>query len=319
MYRFPDFPDQVYVELTNACNARCTICATPDMERKRRVMPFELFRKIIDECARYRARRILPFLHGETLLVPGVFDYFRYIRRTSPTSHVNLTTNGSRLDPDVAATILEEELVDSLIVSIDGADKETFERIRIGLNYDEVRANVLGFIRRRNALGKNRPKVSIAMVTVEENRHCRKAFERAWQEADEVRFSVYFNWAGQLQNHGRVPHKLNFCERIYHYITILADGRVALCCFDSEATHSVGDVSHQSIHEVWHSDSFNRKREGLYRRDFDRMTLCGRCDYINHPAWTAPLVRIRPYLQRSFPQVTGAADRVYKKWLVRQP
>ena len=74
-YRYPDFPDQVYVELTNACNARCTICATPTMLRKRSVMPFELFRKIIDECGRRGARKILPFLHGETLLVPGVLDY----------------------------------------------------------------------------------------------------------------------------------------------------------------------------------------------------------------------------------------------------
>jgi radical SAM protein with 4Fe4S-binding SPASM domain len=317
MYTFPDFPDQVYVELTNACNARCTICATPEMQRQRKVMSFELFRKIIDECGRHRARRILPFLHGETLLVPGVFDYFRYIRRASPSSHVNLTTNGSRLGPHVAATLLEEDLLDSLIISVDGADKETFEQIRIGLNFDQVRDNVLGFIRRRNALGKDRPKVSVAMVTVAENRHCREAFEKTWQEADEVRFSVYFNWAGQLENHGRVANKLNFCERMYHYITILADGRVALCCFDSEANHAVGDVSGQSIHEVWHSQGFEQKRRALYRRDFREMDLCGRCDYINHPAWTAPLVRIRPYVQRSFPRITGAADRVYKKWLVK--
>ena len=60
MYSYPDFPDQVYVELTNACNARCTICATPSMKRKRTIMSFDLFRKIVDECARYRARRILP-------------------------------------------------------------------------------------------------------------------------------------------------------------------------------------------------------------------------------------------------------------------
>ena len=133
MYSYPDFPDQVYIELTNACNARCTICATPSMKRKRAVMSFELFRKIVDECARYRARRILPFLHGETLLVPGVLDYFRYIRMVSPESHLNLTTNGSRLDAEIAETLLQENLLDSVIVSVDGADKQTFEAIRLGL------------------------------------------------------------------------------------------------------------------------------------------------------------------------------------------
>jgi len=317
MYSYPDFPDQVYIELTNACNARCTICATPSMKRKRSVMSFDLFRKIVDECARRRARRILPFLHGETLLVPGVLDYFRYIRKASPASHLNLTTNGSRLDAEISETLLQEDLLDSVIVSVDGADKPTFEGIRLGLDFAQVRSYVLHFIQRRYQLGKLTPRVSVAMVTVEENKHCRKQFEEVWRAADEVRFSVYFNWAGKLDNGGRTPHKVNFCERIYHYITILADGRVALCCFDSEATYSVGDVSRQSIHEVWHSEAFNEKRAWLYDKDFDRLKLCGQCDYINHPAWTAPLVRIRPYIQRSLPQLSTAADRIYKKWLMR--
>ncbi|HXK62675.1 MAG TPA: radical SAM protein [Acidobacteriota bacterium] len=317
MYRYPDFPDQVYVELTNACNARCTICATPNMQRRRAIMSFDLFRKIIDECGRYRVRRILPFLHGETLLVPGVLDYFRYIRRASPGSHVNLTTNGSRLNADMTEAFLQENLLDSLIISVDGADKQTFEGIRLGLDFDEIRENVLYFMKRRNEQGKTTPKVSVAMVTVEENKHCRKQFEEVWRGVDEVRFSVYFNWAGKLENSERTPHKVNFCERIYHYITILADGRVAMCCFDSEAAYCVGDINRKSIYEVWHSDSFNQKRRWLYERNFNQLKLCGQCDYINHPAWTAPLVRIRPYIQRRLPGLGAAADRVYKKWLMK--
>ena len=81
MYRYPDFPDHVYVELTNICNARCTICATPAMKRPRMIMAPELFRKIVTECGENRARKLLPFLHGESLLVPGVLDYFRQARR----------------------------------------------------------------------------------------------------------------------------------------------------------------------------------------------------------------------------------------------
>src|SRR6476619_1771315 len=145
MYRYPDFPDHVYVELTNICNARCTICATPSMERKRSIMPMPLFRKIVDECGRRKAKKILPFLHGESLLVPGVVDYFRYIRKAAPETHINLTTNGSKLSADLAETFLQEDLLDSVIVSIDGGDKQTFESIRLGLSYDEVRDNVLHF------------------------------------------------------------------------------------------------------------------------------------------------------------------------------
>lgn len=317
MYAYPDFPDQVYIELTNACNAKCTVCATPAMKRSREIMPWELFRKIVDECADQKARKILPFLHGETLLVPGVLDYFRYIRQTTPGTHVNLTTNGSRLTAALAEEILRDDLLDSVIVSIDGGDKDTFEKIRINLSYDEVRENVLGFLRMRNRLGKASPKVSVAMVTVEENKHTRKKLEEVWAEADEVRFSVYFNWAGKLENNGRTDHKINFCERLQHYITILADGRVAMCCFDSEGDFAVGDIRQNSIREVWHSIAFNEKREMLYRREFDKMELCARCDYINHPRWVTPFARLRPLASRSFPQLTSAAESLYKNWLMR--
>ncbi len=317
MYKYPEFPDHVYVELTNICNARCTICATPAMKRPREIMSKELFRKIVTECGERGATKILPFLHGESLLVPGVIDYFREARELAPSAHINLTTNGSRLTEEVSEDFLREDLIDSLIVSVDGGDKATFEGIRLGLNYDEVRNNVLRFIRRRRELGKDLPRVSIAMVTVDENKHTRKKFRDEWQEADEVRYSVYFNWAGQLDNEGRTVNKINFCERMYHYITILADGRVAMCCFDSEAEYAVGDVSTQSLHEVWHSEAFDKLRTFLYRRDFDQLKICGKCDYVNHPGWLTPFLRMRPRLQDTFPGLVESTGRIYKRWLTR--
>src|SRR5688572_380707 len=110
MHRVPGFPDQVYVELTNACNARCTTCATPQMVRPRAIMPQELFRRIIDQCAEHGARKILPFLHGESFLVPEILDYFAYVRRHAPDSHLNVTTNGSKLTPEMTERILQDDL-----------------------------------------------------------------------------------------------------------------------------------------------------------------------------------------------------------------
>lgn len=317
MYHYPEFPDHVYVELTNVCNARCTICATPTMLRSREFMSPELFQKIVDECGQQNAKKILPFLHGETLLVPGVVDYFRYVRDRAPATHVNLTTNGSRLDEELTEVFLREDLLDSVIVSIDGGDRETFESIRLGLSYPEVRRNVLHFIRQRNRMGKTSPSVSISMVTVQENRDTRESLRREWAEADEVRFAVYFNWAGKLSNGARSSHKVNFCERLYHYITILADGRVAMCCFDSEAEYTVGDLKDQTVYQVWHSDSFKEKRRWLYERDFDNIKLCEGCDYINHSSWTGPLIRLRPRVQNTFPRLATGVENLYKKWMMR--
>jgi radical SAM protein with 4Fe4S-binding SPASM domain len=314
MYRHPAFPDQVYVELTNTCNARCTICATPTMSRKRQIMEFDLFRKIIDECGQRRAFKILPFLHGETLLVPGVLDYFRYIRRVSPHSHINLTTNGSKLTAEIAEPILREDLLDSLILSVEGADQQTYERIRSGLRFEEVRNNFLQFLELRRELGKTKPHLSVAMVVIDENRSRKREFADMWKGADEVRYSLFFNWAGKLDREDyRSRNRLNFCERLYNYITVLADGRVALCCFDSNGEYILGDIRNQSIDEVWHSKEFAQIRRKLYDRKFDQLHLCARCDYIRHPAWVTTFARLRPYVQRRLPRLANAMDGVYKK------
>jgi radical SAM protein with 4Fe4S-binding SPASM domain len=315
MHRYPAFPDQVYVELTNTCNARCTICATPTMKRKRQVMDFDLFRKIIDECGKRRAFRILPFLHGETLLVPGVLDYFRYIRRVSPQSHINLTTNGSRLTGEISEAILREDLLDSVIFSVEGADRRTYELIRSGLSFEEVRSNFLQFLNLRRQFGKSKPHISVAMVLVDQNRSSKKEFAEVWKGADEVRFSLFFNWAGKLEvEEPRSGHRLNFCERLYHYVTILADGRVALCCFDSNGEYILGDVRNQTIDEVWHSQEFAQVRRQLCERKFDQLHLCARCDYIRHPAWVSQFVRFRPYVQKKMPRLANMLDGVYKRW-----
>lgn len=278
-------------------------------------MSRDLFRKVVAECGRQGAKKLLPFLHGESLLVPGVLDYFRDARKLAPQTHINLTTNGSKLSPELSEEILNERLIDSLIVSIDGGDRETFEAIRLGLKYDEIRENVRYFIRRRGELNVHDLKVIISMVTVPENKHTRRQLREAWSEADDVRFSVYFNWAGELEGERRTSNKVNFCERLYHYITILADGRVAMCCFDSEGTHSVGDIQSQSIHEVWHSPAFREKRRLLFEKDFDQLDICGRCDYVNHPDWMTPLLRLKPRVQDRFPQLVDVAGSLYKRWL----
>jgi MoaA/NifB/PqqE/SkfB family radical SAM enzyme len=317
MHRVPGFPDQVYVELTNACNARCTTCATPQMVRPRAIMPQELFRRIIDQCAEHGARKILPFLHGESFLVPEILDYFAYVRRHAPDSHLNVTTNGSKLTPEMTERILRDDLLDSMIFSIDGGDRRTFESIRLGLSYDEVRGNALHLIRRRNALGKKRPHVSVAMVTTPENRHTRAQLQEAWKEADQVRFSVFFNWAGQIQKETACSQKQNFCERLFHYMTILADGRVALCCFDSEGHHVVGDASTMPLIDIWRSPELARLRRLMFERQFDELPLCSRCDFINQPAWAQKAIRYHPLMQQKFPKATFHLENLYKRWLIR--
>src|SRR5687768_18596097 len=47
----PTLPEIVQIESTNICNAKCVFCPRDDMHRKQGIMSFDLFKKIVEECA----------------------------------------------------------------------------------------------------------------------------------------------------------------------------------------------------------------------------------------------------------------------------
>src|SRR5687768_2112879 len=49
--RSPILPEIVQIESTNICNAKCVFCPRDDMHRKQGIMSFDLFKKIVEECA----------------------------------------------------------------------------------------------------------------------------------------------------------------------------------------------------------------------------------------------------------------------------
>lgn len=281
-------PSQITIEVTNICNARCTICPAANMTRERKVMGFQLFKKVIDELAEINySGLVIPELVGESLLAPNFVDYLRYIRERLPDAEVELFSNASKLDK-VAEPILNEDLLDTLIVSFDGGTKETYEAVRRGLSFDKVSSNVHNFLSRRSELGKKKPHVEIHMVVTKENHHTKGRLRELFEDADVVVFVGYVNWGGQ---HGTSSHpkgkmasflrKLNFCGFLNYVMCIMANGDVALCCMDFDGREIIGDVRSHSIMDVWNGEKRNQKIDDLKHRRFERLPLCAGCSIIS--------------------------------------
>jgi MoaA/NifB/PqqE/SkfB family radical SAM enzyme len=76
-HRLPDFPFLVDIELTNHCNLACIMCPRHAMKRDKGFMSDEIFRKIIDECAKYKTPiRFIRF--GEPFLHPNIVEFCEY-------------------------------------------------------------------------------------------------------------------------------------------------------------------------------------------------------------------------------------------------
>lgn len=136
-------PETLIVETTNLCNAKCTMCIIPVMGRTRGSMSQELFGKIIEDASRSGIRLISLQHIGEPLIDEKLFDRIRLIKKYG--LKVMFHTNGSLLDVEKAKLILETG-VDIVGISLDAFSKETYQSVRKGLSFEEVKRNVINLM-----------------------------------------------------------------------------------------------------------------------------------------------------------------------------
>ncbi|MGQ0663115.1 MAG: radical SAM/SPASM domain-containing protein [Pseudomonadota bacterium] len=133
-------PTKLDIENVSRCNFRCTMCLVSDWKKGQRAadMPLAEFKKLIDE--QYGLVEIKLQGLGEPLMQRD--DFFRMIAYARARHiWVRTTTNASLLHLKDNFSKLIDTDVNELQISIDGADKATFEKIRRGSVFGRVVAN----------------------------------------------------------------------------------------------------------------------------------------------------------------------------------
>ena len=287
------FPSMVQVEVTNACNARCIMCPHQKMTRVKAPISDALFSKIMEECVRNKDKVLafLPNNFGEPLLNPRLADYVALARKDLPGAEIAIFTNGALLNAVRAKELIGNGL-DQINISFDGFSKETYEKIRIGLNFDEVNDNVAAFIGLRNSLGRKKPLVNLAFVAMPENAGEIPAFRNKWASlADKITIGTFCNWGGEVP--GEVTSSVRNtvrhpCTRLWSHFIVLNNGDVPLCCQDYNGEYLLGNINKQSIAEIWNGAAINRYREFHLRRELDAVPICRSCNFWqqqNEPIW----------------------------------
>lgn len=136
----PDYlPIRLDVENVSRCNFACTMCAVSKWPKGRRApdMSLDCFKRLID--AQYGVVEVKLNGLGEPLMGRHYFDMIRFARWRH--IWVRMTTNASLLHVNGNYRELVDSGVNDIDISIDGADKATFESIRIQSDFDQVVAN----------------------------------------------------------------------------------------------------------------------------------------------------------------------------------
>jgi MoaA/NifB/PqqE/SkfB family radical SAM enzyme len=184
------FPPVVRLETTNACNARCIICPHRDMQRPITTMDDGLFNRLIDECADAGCREVHLHNFGEPLLDKRIEDRIAYAKQKG-IRRIKIFCNGSLLNPDRARRLIEAGL-DEIKVSLDGASREEFERIRTPLKFDTVVQNVIELVKLRDAMHA-KLKVRVACCSTTDKEATMRTLEKV---VDKFAFGKLHNWGG---------------------------------------------------------------------------------------------------------------------------
>jgi radical SAM protein with 4Fe4S-binding SPASM domain len=278
-------PDIVQIESTNLCNAKCVFCPRDEMHRRQGIMQMDLFRKIVDECAALGITHVRVHNYGEPFLDKQLVEKVRYAKAKG-IREVGMISNGSLIDEDVARGMIDAGL-DAINISVDASGKETFERTRVNLKYDDVIGNIKTLVRLRGEAGKVRPKLILSFVR-QDNSADEQRFIDEWKQiADKIHVTDLHNWAGTLNAKSDVQYP---CYRLWQTFTVLWDGRVSLCCADFDGRHVLGDLRTSTIAQVWNSAPYRAVRR--QHLEHGGPEICRSCDLPkkDSPLWVSRLI-----------------------------
>lgn len=145
----------LFVEITNACNFKCTWCPDEVMDRRRGFMPREKVERLIDEVAQKRAwlGPLYPVkLHqmGEPMLHPDLAEIVAYAEARGV--GIELNTNCGLITEERVDALYRAGLT-NLILSYQTPDAQTFRtRKAPRIAFDEYRGKVRLAVERKVAL-----------------------------------------------------------------------------------------------------------------------------------------------------------------------
>jgi radical SAM protein with 4Fe4S-binding SPASM domain len=265
------FPRVVRIETTNACNARCTICPHSASSRPITRMDETLFVRLIDECASSGCREIHLHNFGEPLMDKRLEQRINYAKNRG-IKKVKIFSNGSLLDRARAKRLLDAGL-DEIKISIDGASKEEFERIRVPLKFETVIENTVELVALRN-VARSPLKVLVTCCSTSDKQASMQPLKNV---VDGFFFCKIHNWGGIEQTNGRKRIRKP-CSRLWRNLTVLASGDVSLCCLDYDGQYLLGRLDENTtIREIWNNHAYRQARLWHKQGRQDQIPLCANC------------------------------------------
>jgi MoaA/NifB/PqqE/SkfB family radical SAM enzyme len=290
-------PFTLFVDPSDACNFQCKFCPSGNktllkqVDRKPRLLDFDLFKKIIDNLDEFdRPLKVLRlYKDGEPLLNPRFPDMIAYAKQRGCALSIDTTTNGSLLNPEMNVRLIDAGL-DRINISVEGVSEEQYRQFsRYTIDFNAFVAAIRHFYEHRGSCSV-----------------CVKICGDILSEPEKTRFLTVFGdisdqifiehiapcWPEyELQGvevnaavgiYGQPIKEVAVCPYIFYSLSINSDGKASLCFLDWARKLIVGDVTKQSVREIWNGPLLHDYRKMHLEMQRKKHPVCGSCGQLSH-------------------------------------
>jgi len=160
---------KVYIEPTNRCNITCVTCMRNIWDEPLGKMAPETFEQILGGLKQITPRPLVFFGGiGEPLFHTKTIEMIERVREIG--APVEIITNGILLNAERSRRLIDAP-IETLWISIDGAQPESYADVRLGAELPRVIENVQTFRSMRRHSFRPMPEIGINFVAMKRNIH----------------------------------------------------------------------------------------------------------------------------------------------------
>lgn len=236
--------NHIEIETVNRCNGSCSFCPVSKGNdiREYKVMSDDLFQSIIDQLADINySGKLALFSNNEPFLDPDILIRHRYARKKLPDARMHLFTNGTLLTIERFKELML--YLDELIIDNYHQNLKLIKPCQVIADYCEEHLEL-------------KKKVTIVLRKPQE---------------------ILTTRGGDAPNRNiKTSYGKDRCILPYKQMIIRPDGQVSLCCNDPLGRNTLGDLTKDSILEVWNNQRFKVIRQALYegRENWPHCRFC---------------------------------------------
>jgi wyosine [tRNA(Phe)-imidazoG37] synthetase (radical SAM superfamily) len=274
-------PSSLIVDISRDCNLSCRFCwRNKEQDHvklinaavENSVIPFNVFRKIIDDSVQYNHLNWLSLCGpiGEPLMARNIIDYLGYANGKNHFKTILINTNGLLLHKHKYSELLEN--LTEICVSIDTINEETYKKIHNSSLLNVVIKNVVALCEHKKKYG-GKAKINVRFTQCVENKGEFEQFRDFFiQFVDDIKYVKVHSFAGIVDSENSTIGAY-FCNQIYNVVNFNVKGELTTCCLNWRMDPSFGSIENNTIADLWNSSDY---RTWVHSRMIEG-GLCSNC------------------------------------------